>query len=109
MGFDQSEQGNSGVYIRLILLAYSTALNVLTHKLCKIQLLEFRGNELVDLEIPEVASSLVVMTMNEDGAKEGVTKGYVDASLNMSTQLLYFQSKRQDQKVVEMSSRGDCY
>ena len=66
--------------VGFILLACSTALDVLAHKLRETRPPEFRGDELASLQITGVAGSLVVVAAGKDRAAEGVFGGNVDAT-----------------------------
>ena len=64
--------------VQFALLACGAALHILAWKLCKIRPPELGGNELVSFEITGMTSSLVVMTVGEDGVTEGTLWGNVD-------------------------------
>ena len=66
MGLDWGEWGNSGVCVGLVLLAYSTAYDVLSHEMCETQPPEFRGNKLIGLEVARMTSGFVVVTPGKD-------------------------------------------
>ena len=80
MGLDVSKQGGGGVSVGFVLLACGTAFNILVHKLCESQPSKLRGDKLTSLEITWVTSSLMIMTMSENGAAEGILQGYVDTA-----------------------------
>ena len=61
MGFDQGEWWDSGMGICFVLLAYGTALNVLSYKLGEARPPELSSDELVSLEISRVLSGFVVV------------------------------------------------
>ena len=58
MGFDWSEQQDSGVCIGLVLLAYGATFSILPHKLCEVQPPKLSSNKLVGLKIAGVSGSL---------------------------------------------------
>ena len=78
IGFDWSKWGNSGVYVRLILLVYDVALNILPYKLYETWLVEFKHNKLTGLEITGVASGLMIVAVSENGMLERVLGGNVN-------------------------------
>ena len=80
VGHDQGERGNSGVHVRFVLLACGTAFNIFPYELCETQPPELRGNKLVSFEITWMTSSLMVMTMGEDGTTEGGLWGNIDTT-----------------------------
>ena len=65
--FNQGEQGNGQVGVRLVLLARGTAFNVFADVLCETQSPEFSSDELAGFEVPWVTGGFVVMTAGEDG------------------------------------------
>ena len=90
MGLNWGKQKNGGVCVRLILLAYGTALNVLAHKMCKAGPPEFSSNKLGGFEVTEVSSSLVVMTAGEDGVMKGVIQRNVDMAFVCEDMVVIF-------------------
>ena len=72
MRLDQREWWESGMCIRLVLLACGTASNTFGHKLCKTGPPELRGDMLASFKVTRVACHLMVMAMGEDGMMEGV-------------------------------------
>ena len=75
MRLDQGEQGDGGIGVGFVLLAYGIAHNVFLHKLCKAWPLELSSNELASLEISQMTGSFMVMTVGEDDTVEGVVLG----------------------------------
>ena len=69
------------MHVQLVLLACSTALNILADKLCEAQPLELSSNKLADLEVTGVSSSLMVVAAGEDRAMEGILWGNIDVAL----------------------------
>ena len=67
--------------VGFVLLACGTALNILSHKLCKTRPPEFHSNELISFEVTGVAGSLMVMAMGEDRVVEGVVWRNIDIAL----------------------------
>ena len=64
--------------VGFILLVHGTAFNLFLHKLCETWSPKLRGNKLASFEIAWMAGSLVVMTLGEDRATEGILWGNVD-------------------------------
>ena len=81
MGPHWGEWGGNRICVSFVLLAYGTALNIFRHILYKTWPPELRGNKLVSLKVSGVSSSLMIMTVGEDGAPEGVCQGKIDISL----------------------------
>ena len=80
VGLDRGKRGDGGVCVGFILLACSTALDVLAHKLCETRPPELRGDELAGLEVTRVTGGFMVVAAAEDGATEGVLRGDVDTT-----------------------------
>ena len=78
VGLDQSERGDSGVRVGLVLLAYGTAFDILPYKLHEPRPPKFSSDELVSLQVARVSSGLMVIAASEDGVTEGVFQGNVD-------------------------------
>ena len=85
--------------IGLVLLAYSTALNILPHELGETWPLKFGGNKLVSLEIPGMPSSFMIVAAGEDGVAERVLQGNIDMALVSQDVIIIFP-------VREMRSEG---
>ena len=66
--------------IRFVLLTDGAAFNVFAHELHKPWPSELSSNKLTSLEITGVTSSLMVMTMDEDGTVERIIQGNIDAT-----------------------------
>ena len=66
-GLDGSERQDGGVGIQLVLLAGGTFFNILLDKLCKTRPLEFCCDKLMGFKVSWVTSSLMVMTLVDNG------------------------------------------
>ena len=73
-------RGNSGMCVCFVLLASHATLYVLTGVRGHARPPEFSGNELAGFQISGVASSLMVMTVLEDG----VVKGFIVWDVNVT-------------------------
>ena len=78
VGLNRGEQGDGGMHVRLVLLAYGAAFDILSHKLCKTQPPKLHGDELASFEVAGVSSSFVVVAVGKDGATKGVVGGNID-------------------------------
>ena len=65
------------MHVRLVLLAHGTAFNILSYKSGEPRPPELRSNKLVDFEIVRVFSSLMIMTVRQDGLAERVLGGNI--------------------------------
>ena len=78
MRFDWSEQRNNEMYVRLVLLACGTTLNVSIHVLCKTRPPKLRGDKLASFKVIRVTGDFVVMASGDDRTVERVLRGDVD-------------------------------
>ena len=80
MRFDQGEQENGGMSVRLIFLTHSAALNIFLHILHETWPSEVGGNKLTGFKVSWVAGGLVIMVTGKDGVIEDVIRGNVDVA-----------------------------
>ena len=79
-GLDQGKQRDGGVCVGLVLLAHGTALNVLSHELCETQPSELCSDELANIEVTRVASSLMIVALSKDRVAEEVVWRNIDTA-----------------------------
>ena len=76
------------MYVRLVLLACATTLNISTYKLCKTWSLEFQGNKLMSFEITWMPGGLVIMAMRDNRAVERVLSENIDTAFECQDMII---------------------
>ena len=90
VGLDQSEWGEGGMCVCLVLLACGTAFNVLAHELHENGPLEISGDKLTSFEITGVPGGLMVMAADKNRVVEGVLWGDIDTPLVYKDMIVIF-------------------
>ena len=77
-GFDRGKQWDSGVHVNFVLLALSTAFDVVADKGGQARPPELGSNKLAGFEEARVASRFMIMATCKDGMAKGVISGDVN-------------------------------